>query len=81
MILMDVFEAVGKFANGEMSPDELLEMERTASGKRSCSGQSTASTMAAVSEVMGLALPETAFMPAVWQRRSVLARNTGESVL
>jgi dihydroxy-acid dehydratase len=82
MILMDVFEAVGKLANGEISQDELLQMERAACPTAgACSGQSTASTMAAISEVMGLALPETAFMPAIWQRRSVLARDTGEAVL
>jgi dihydroxy-acid dehydratase len=82
MILMDVFEAVGKVTNEEMSQDELLEMERAACPTAgACSGQSTASTMAAVSEVMGLALPETAFMPAIWQQRSVLARHTGEAVL
>jgi dihydroxy-acid dehydratase len=37
--------------------------------------------MAGVSEVMGLALPGTTFMPAIYHKRSVLARNTGEAVV
>lgn len=82
MILMDVFEAVGKAAKGEISREELFEMEHAACPTAgACSGQSTASTMAAVSEVMGLALPQTAFMPAVWHERSVLARDSGEAVV
>ncbi|WP_456710957.1 dihydroxy-acid dehydratase [Bradyrhizobium sp. USDA 4452] len=82
MILMDVFEAVGKAAKGEISREELFEMEHAACPTAgACSGQSTASTMAAVSEVMGLALPGTAFMPAIWHERSVLARHSGEAVV
>src|SRR5690606_10471461 len=46
----------------------------------SCPGQFTANTMAMVSEVLGLALPGTAMMPAVYSERLALARRSGQGV-
>lgn len=81
-ILADVFEAVGKAATGAMSQEDLRFLENGACPTAgACSGQSTASTMAGVSEVMGLALPHSAFLPAVHGRRAALAEETGEAVM
>src|SRR5688572_14768602 len=59
--VVDVFEAVGKVAAGNMSEKELHKLEQAAcpSGG-SCGGQFTANTMACVSEAIGLALPGSA---------------------
>ena len=47
----------------------------------SCPGQFTANTMAMVSEVLGLALPGTAMLPAVYSQRLALARQSGAAVM
>src|SRR5437763_2177370 len=64
--IQDVFEAVGAVAAGSMTPDELLELERTACpGPGSCAGMYTANTMAAAAEALGMSLPGAATPPAV----------------
>src|ERR671913_399868 len=53
--IQDVFEAIGKHATGEMSDDDLLELEGCASpGAGACGAQFTANTMACAFEVMGI---------------------------
>ena len=44
-------------------------------------GQFTANTMAMVSETLGLALPGSAMLPAVYSERLALARRAGETVM
>src|SRR6266478_2046572 len=52
----DVFEAVGSHSVGQLSDDELHELECIACPSAgSCGGQFTANTMACVSEAIGLA--------------------------
>jgi dihydroxy-acid dehydratase len=59
--VVDVFENVGKFVSGEIEESELKEIENQACPTAgACAGQYTANTMAAVSEVIGLALPGSA---------------------
>ena len=41
-------------------------------------GQFTANTMAMVAEALGLALPGSAMVPAVYSERLALARRAGE---
>ena len=56
--VLDVFEAVGQHAAGNMPDDELHELECVACPSAgACGGQFTANTMACVSEAIGLALP------------------------
>ncbi|MFC6725635.1 dihydroxy-acid dehydratase, partial [Halobium palmae] len=54
--VQNVFEGVGTYAEGEMSADELDDLERNACpGAGSCGGMFTANTMASISEALGLA--------------------------
>jgi dihydroxy-acid dehydratase len=80
--VVSVFEAVGAYAAGECSADELDAIERHACpGEGACAGMFTANTMASVSEAIGLALPGSASIPAVDPRRDVLARESGRAVV
>lgn len=77
--LITVFEAVGKVANGEMTEEELKELEETACpGCGSCSGMFTANSMNCLTEAIGLALPGNGTVPAVYAERIRLARETGK---
>ncbi len=79
--VQDVFEAVGAHANGTMSDEELLGVERAACPTTgSCAGMYTANTMAAVGEALGMSLPGSASPPAVDYRREVAARESGVAV-
>jgi dihydroxy-acid dehydratase len=80
--IQDVFEAVGAHAAGQMSDDDLLELERSACPSTgSCAGMFTANTMAAVSEALGMALPGSASVPNPDERRVALASETGAAVV
>jgi dihydroxy-acid dehydratase len=80
--VVDVFEAVGKYAVGAMSAAELDELERSACPSAgSCGGQFTANTMACVSEAIGLALPGSAGTPAPYETRDQYAEASGEVVM
>ena len=77
--IQNVFEARGAVATGEMSPDELDEMERNACpGAGSCGGMFTANTMASVSEALGFAPLGSAGPPAEADGRYEAAREAGE---
>jgi dihydroxy-acid dehydratase len=66
--VVDVFEAVGMHATGQMSDADLHELECVACPSAgACGGQFTANTMATVSEAMGLALPGSAGSPAPYE--------------
>jgi len=76
------YEAVGGLYAGTVTPEQLAALEPECSPTvGSCPGQFTANTMAMVSEVLGLALPGTAMLPAVYSQRLSLARKSGEAVL
>ncbi len=80
--VVDVFEAVGQHAAGNMSDDELFELECVACPSAgACGGQFTANTMATVSEAMGLALPGSAGAPAPYEERDAWAVESGRAVM
>jgi dihydroxy-acid dehydratase len=80
--VLDVFEAVGQHAAGNMTDAELEELERAACpGAGACGGQFTANTMACVSEVVGLALPGSAGSPAPFEERDAWAVKSGQAVV
>jgi dihydroxy-acid dehydratase len=80
--IQDVFEAVGAHARGKINDAELSAMEHAACpGAGSCAGHYTANTMAAAIEAIGLALPGTASIPAVDERRHEASFRSGEAVL
>ncbi len=80
--VQDVFEAVGKHSVGEMSDEDLHELEQVACPSAgSCGAQFTANTMATVSEAIGLALPYSAGAPAPYEIRDALCFAAGEQVM
>ena len=80
--VQDVFEAVGAHSAGNMSDEDLHELECVACPSAgSCGGQFTANTMACVSEAIGLALPGSAGAPAPYESRDEYAEASGRSVM
>ena len=80
--VQDVFEAVGQHASGEISDQELHDIECAACpSSGSCGGQFTANTMACVSEAIGLALPNSAGAPAPYESRDAYAEASGRAVM
>lgn len=80
--IQDVFEAVGRFAQGKMSLEELKALECAACpGAGSCAGMFTANTMATVIETLGMMMPGTASIPAEDGRRLETSEKAGRQVL
>jgi dihydroxy-acid dehydratase len=80
--VQDIFEGVGAYAAGTMSLDRLCELEQHACpGDGACGGQYTANTMACVSEAIGLALPLSSALPAVYRSRDEYARASGVAIM
>jgi dihydroxy-acid dehydratase len=80
--VQDVFEAVGAHAAGNMSDEDLHELECVACPSAgSCGGQFTANTMACVSEAIGLAIPGSAGAPAPYETRDEYAYHSGRMVM
>ena len=69
MIWQLLFEAVGKFEAGEISEEELKDIECNACpGGGSCSGMFTANSMNTLMEAMGIALPGNGTILALTKR-------------
>ncbi|MGA8306986.1 MAG: dihydroxy-acid dehydratase [Candidatus Acidiferrales bacterium] len=65
LTIVSAFEAVGQFSSGQISAQELLEIERHACpGAGSCGGMYTANTMSSAIEAMGMSLPFSSTMTA-----------------
>jgi dihydroxy-acid dehydratase len=80
--IVSVFEAVGAYAVGAISKEELDAVERNACpSEGSCAGMFTANTMASVGEALGLSLPGSASAPAPDRRRDDYAYASGTAVL
>ncbi|MBN8921380.1 MAG: dihydroxy-acid dehydratase, partial [Rhizobiales bacterium] len=80
--VQDVFEAVGKHSVGDMSDDDLEELEQVACPSAgACGAQFTANTMATVSEAIGLALPYSAGAPAPYEFRDKFCAAAGEKIM
>lgn len=80
--VITVFECVGKFKTGEMSLQDLKEVEGCACpGVGSCAGMFTANSMNCLSEVLGLALPYNGTIPAVFAERIRLAKEAGMQIM
>src|ERR1700682_2582480 len=78
----DVFEAVGSHNVGDLTDEELHELECAACPSAgSCGGLFTANTMACVSEAIGLALPGSAGAPAPYDSRDAYAEASGQAVM
>ncbi|MFI4989305.1 MAG: dihydroxy-acid dehydratase [Solirubrobacterales bacterium] len=80
--IQQVFEAVGEFASGKISEEELHELEEAASpGAGACGGQFTANTMAMAFEALGISPAGSAMVPAEDGRKLELAKQCGELVM
>jgi dihydroxy-acid dehydratase len=76
--IQDVFEAIGAHAAGDLSDDELTELEGCASpGAGACGGQFTANTMACAFEAMGISPMGSAMVPAMNGEKPETAREAG----
>ena len=79
--ILTAYEGVGAVLAGQMTQADLKDLERScAPTVGSCPGQFTANTMAMVAETLGLAIPGSAMMPAVYSERLALAREAGRRV-
>jgi dihydroxy-acid dehydratase len=77
--IQQVFEAVGAYASGKITEQELHELEEVASpGAGACGGQFTANTMAMAFEVLGISPAGSAMVPAEDGRKLEVAVGVGE---
>jgi dihydroxy-acid dehydratase len=82
LTVQDMFEAVGRNQNGELSDAALAILERVACPSAgACGGQFTANTMACVSEAIGLALFNSSGMPAPYESRDQYGEASGRAVM
>ena len=80
--LSSMFEAVGAYAAGKMSEEEVEEFENKACPTcGSCSGMYTANSMNCLTEVLGMGLPGNGSIPAVYSDRIKLAKHAGMAVM
>src|ERR671916_769230 len=80
--IVDVFEAIGAHAAGEMSEEDLHELEDVASpGPGACGGQFTANTMACAFEALGISPGGSAMVPAEAEEKGTVAERIGELVM
>ena len=80
LTVVDVYEAVGAYDSGQISLEELKNIENAACPNAgSCGGMFTANTMASISEAIGLALPGSASPPAEDDRREKMVYDTGKA--
>lgn len=80
--LSTVFEAVGKYNQGQMTESELDELECCACPTAgSCSGLFTANSMNCLAEALGMALPGNGTIPIGYGARKQLANLAGKSIL
>lgn len=81
-LVRDTFEAVGRCQRGEISPEELGELELEACpGPGSCQGLYTANTMACLTEALGISLTGCGTALAVSSKKRRLAFQTGERII
>ncbi len=80
--LITVFEGVGKLKQGEMSEEELAELEQSACPTcGSCSGMFTANSMNCLCEALGIALPGNGTKLAVTGERRELIKAAARQIL
>ena len=80
--LISVFEGVGAHKKGELSDEQLLELEQKACpGCGSCSGMFTANSMNCLCEALGMALPGNGTLLATTTERRDLVRQAGRQII
>jgi len=80
--LSTLFEAVGAYKAGIIDEFKLTECEQNACpGCGSCAGMYTANSMNCLCEALGIALPGNGTIPAVSNRRTMLAKHAGMAIM
>ena len=80
--LTDMRELIGKTQKGELSEDELLEIEKVALPTYgTCAMLGTANSMSCLAEILGLSLPHCGTAPAVSSEKRRIARNSGKPIV
>ena len=80
--LSSMFEAVGSYAAGTMTEDEVREYEeKVCPTCGSCSGMYTANSMNCLTEAIGMGLRGNGTIPAVYSERIKLAKHAGMAVM
>src|SRR6476620_6606416 len=80
--ILDVFEAIGAHAAGDLSDEDLAELEGAASpGAGACGGQFTANTMACAFEAMGISPGGSSMVPAEDPTKESVSERIGELVM
>ena len=80
--LSSMFEAVGSYAAGTMTEEDVLEYECKACPTcGSCSGMYTANSMNCLTEALGMGLRGNGTIPAVYSERIKLAKHAGMKVM
>jgi dihydroxy-acid dehydratase len=76
--IQDVFEAVGRHAAGDLSPDDLHDLEGVACpGAGACGGQFTANTMATAIDFLGISPSALSGIPATEPGKKAAAEEAG----
>ena len=80
--LSSMFEAVGSYAAGTMTEEDVKEFEnKVCPTCGSCSGMYTANSMNCLTEVLGMGLQGNGTIPAVYSERIKLAKKAGMKVM
>ncbi len=80
--IQDVFEAVGAHAAGNISEEELTDLENHASpGAGACGGQYTANTMGMAFEILGISPMGSSMVPAEDGKKGAVAEDCGRLAL
>ena len=82
LTIISAFEAVGKRQAGEITDEELRQIEiHACPGPGACGGMFTANTMSSIGEALGLSIPGSASEPAVDQRKKDSSMEAGKAVM
>ncbi|MCM1025156.1 MAG: dihydroxy-acid dehydratase [Roseburia sp.] len=80
--LSSMFEAVGSYAAGTMTEEDVTEFEnKVCPTCGSCSGMYTANSMNCLTEALGMGLRGNGTIPAVYSERIKLAKHAGMAVM
>ena len=80
--LSSMFEAVGSYAAGTMTEEDVYEFEcNTCPNSGSCSGMYTANSMNCLTEALGMGLRGNGTIPSVYSERIKLAKHAGMQIV
>lgn len=81
-MIKGAFEAIGKYRNGEITEERLVELEEASCPSAgACQGLYTANTTACLTEVMGMSLPYCATSAAVSSEKRRIAFESGMQIV